>query len=89
MNVPLEFVFRFQRKIQPLQAEIIHYLLEHDGEFIGSYRTFSETLGKPREQGTNICQAVRALVEKGIVTVIPDTKMKTLIGLNKDWMERI
>ena len=78
-KVSMEFVFRFQRKITGAKANIIEYLINHDGKFYGSYR--------------NLCRHVHELAEMGIITSIVDeqvtSKSKTLIGLNDDWTDHI
>ena len=83
-TVTMDFMFKFHEKIKPAQAQLIAYLLSHDGEFTGSYRGLAEALGKPKEQATNVCQTVHALEEMGIVAVVGN-----LIALNPDWKERI
>ena len=80
----MEFMFRFHEKIKPAQAQLIAYLLEHDGEFTGSYRSLAEALGKPKEQATNVCQTVHSLAKMGIVAVVGN-----MIALNPNWKERI
>ena len=82
--VSMNFALRLARKLKPAQIELVEYLLSHDGEFTGSYREFAESLGKPKEQATNVCQTVHGLEDEGIVAVIGK-----LIALNPDWKERI
>lgn len=92
-QVSMDFVFRFQRKIFPVKAGIIEFLIANDGKFYGSYRDFAEAMGKPKSDATNLCKHIHELEEMGIVTTIVDEKItkytKTLIGLNEDWVNRI
>lgn len=92
-QVSMEFLFRFQRKITGAKANIIEYLINHDGKFYGSYRDFAEAMGKPKSDATNLCRHVHELAEMGIITSIVDeqvtSKSKTLIGLNDDWTDHI
>ena len=89
----LNFVFAFYRKIQPVEFEIIQYLLDNDSEFYGTYRQLAEELHRPAAQATNVCKYVNNMESKGYLFVAVDdvarSKRKTRIALNPDWQELI
>lgn len=90
----INWTIRFARlfKGHILALDIVEYLINNNGEYVGSYYTFAEELRGDRKAASNVRAACIWLKSKGIAYA-QSTKGKddynTVIVMDANWKENI
>lgn len=88
----MEFIFRFVRKFKGhmVALDVLEYLLNHDGEYRGSYHDFAEILRGSKGQASNIRNAVVWLMKHGFVHAELISKTRGVyITVGEHWEENV
>lgn len=83
----MDFVFRFHKRFNQVEAQIIEYLYNHGGIFEGSYEEFAVALGKSSANASNVRGYVGKLMAKGIVTTSYSKYTQVILVTN--WQEMV
>lgn len=92
VDLMLGFATKFY-KMSAIWVEIILYLHQNNGVYIGNYSDFTVALGRnpgPKGSVPNIRKCCIELMERSILSIeFTDSGRPKLIKLNSDWMSKI